>query len=69
MLEKLTRGGVAEAICHRHTTTIAERWTLAAPNEGSRSRRPAVPTTAREAMANQQQHQQVTPDQTNRIDN
>jgi hypothetical protein len=62
-------GGVAEAICHRHTNTIVVRWTLAAPNEGSRSRGPAEPTTAREAMANQQQHHQVTPDQTNRRDN
>jgi hypothetical protein len=68
-LRSSPEGVVAEEICHRHTTTIAVRWTLAAPNEGSRSRGPAEPTTAHEAVANQQEQHQVTPDQTNRRDN
>jgi hypothetical protein len=63
-LRSSPEGVVAEAVCHRHTTTIAVRWTLVAPNEGSQSRGPSEPTTAREAMSNQQQHHQVIPDQT-----
>jgi hypothetical protein len=64
--EEITLDGLLLTSGRQQARPSSVRWTLAAGNEVVKAGGPAEPTTACEAMASQQHHHQVTPDQTNR---